>query len=93
VHPGGTPGGYRSPVILLETPYIAGDLRDMDLPTCASWLVDNFVPYGYAVALVPIRGTGASNACPDMMGPKERADDSQPSLGSASSRGAMATSA
>jgi X-Pro dipeptidyl-peptidase len=37
-------------------------------------LIDNFVPHGYAVVGLAVRGTGDSGGCNDLMGPKERAD-------------------
>jgi predicted acyl esterase len=37
-------------------------------------LLDNFLPHGYAVAAVAVRGTAGSGGCMDLMGPKEVAD-------------------
>lgn len=71
------PSGYRSPVIVQASPYILSDLRDVDVRTCAGFLIENFVPHGYTVAVVPTRGAGGTDSCADLMGPKERADLSQ----------------
>ncbi|MEA3136866.1 MAG: X-Pro dipeptidyl-peptidase [Thermoplasmata archaeon] len=40
-------------------------------------LLDNFLPHGYAVAAVAVRGTAGSGGCMDLMGPSEVADLSQ----------------
>jgi putative CocE/NonD family hydrolase len=37
------------------------------------FLIDNFVPYGYAVAQVSVFGTGDSTSCQDLMGHAEQA--------------------
>lgn len=37
----------------------------------------NFLPHGYAVAQVAVRGTGTAGGCMDLMGPDEQADLSQ----------------
>ncbi len=37
-------------------------------------LVETYVPKGYAVLLAHVRGTGNSEGCMDMMGPREQAD-------------------
>ncbi len=38
------------------------------------WLLRNFVPLGYAVAIVGVRGTGTSGGCMEFLGPREAAD-------------------
>ena len=68
------PAGYRSPVILVASPYFINDLRDVDIRDCNGFLVQNFVQHGYAIAFVPTRGAGGTDSCADLMGPKERAD-------------------
>ena len=68
------PDGYESPVIALASPYLYADLEDISLTTCIPFLVKNFVSHGYTVALIPVRGTGNSGGCPDLMGPSERSD-------------------
>ena len=70
------PAGRRVPVILTASPYLHA-LQTVDLRKCASFLVDNFVPQGYAVALLPVRGTGDSGGCFDLFGSRERADIDQ----------------
>ncbi len=37
-------------------------------------LVERYVPKGYAVVIADVRGTGDSEGCMEMMGPKERQD-------------------
>jgi predicted acyl esterase len=37
-------------------------------------LIENFLPHGYAVAAVAVRGTAGSGGCMDLMGPAEVAD-------------------
>ncbi|HUR25089.1 MAG TPA: CocE/NonD family hydrolase [Candidatus Thermoplasmatota archaeon] len=37
-------------------------------------LLDNFLPHGYAVAAIAVRGTAGSGGCMDLMGPLEVAD-------------------
>jgi X-Pro dipeptidyl-peptidase len=68
------PDGQRAPVIMHASPYFAADLKEVDLRECAPFLVQNFVPHGYAVALVPTRGTGDSDGCPNLFGKVERSD-------------------
>jgi X-Pro dipeptidyl-peptidase len=68
------PAGEKAPVIVHASPYHAADLKGVDLRECAPFLVGNFVPQGYAVALVPTRGTGDSDGCPNLFGAIERAD-------------------
>src|ERR1041385_8395017 len=40
-------------------------------------LVENYVPLGYAVAALSVRGTAGSGGCMDLMGPQEGSDLSQ----------------
>jgi predicted acyl esterase len=68
------PEGVKAPVIMHASPYFAADLKDVDLRTCAPFLIENFVRHGYAVALVPTRGTGDSDGCPNLFGKVERSD-------------------
>jgi X-Pro dipeptidyl-peptidase len=65
--------GARVPVVVQASPYLPA-LQTVDLETCERFLVENFVPQGYAVALVGVRGTADSGGCFDLFGPKERAD-------------------
>jgi predicted acyl esterase len=68
------PAGYRAPVIVHASPYHYRDMKDADIAACAKFLTANFVQHGYAVALIPTRGTGDSDGCPNMFGPIERSD-------------------
>jgi X-Pro dipeptidyl-peptidase len=68
------PAGEKAPVLVNAGPYHYGDLARADLRSCASFLVENFVPHGYAVAILPTRGTGNSDGCPNLFGAVERAD-------------------
>lgn len=61
------------PVIAFASPYILS-LDSVDFNDRLARLVENFVPHGYAVALVPVRGTANMGSCMDLMGPAERAD-------------------
>jgi len=67
------PAGTQVPVLVDASPYYHA-LQTLDLRACAPFLADNFVDQGYAVALVPVRGTSDNGGCMDLMGPKERAD-------------------
>jgi predicted acyl esterase len=71
------PEGTKVPVIVDAGPYYG----DGDEPATSDkthrlggFLIENFVPHGYAVAQVSIRGTGLSGGCVDYMGDKEQAD-------------------
>ena len=68
------PPGYRAPVIVHASPYHSRDLKDADIASCARFLTANYVQHGYAVALVPTRGTGDTDGCPNLFGPIERSD-------------------
>lgn len=68
------PEGQTAPVILHTSSYHFVDLAEADLRECSKYLVENFVPHGYAVALVPTRGTGNSDGCPNLFGAIERSD-------------------
>ena len=68
------PADYRSPVIMVGSPYFTTDLRDVDVTQCNNFLVQNFVPHGYTIAFVPTRGAGGTDNCADLMGPAERSD-------------------
>lgn len=68
------PAGEKAPVLVHTSPYHAADLKEIDIRACAAFLVENYVPHGYAVALVPTRGTGDSDGCPNLFGRVERAD-------------------
>lgn len=68
------PPGYRAPVIVHASSYHARDLKDADIASCARFLTENFVQHGYAIALVPTRGVGDTDGCPNLFGPVERSD-------------------
>jgi hypothetical protein len=69
------PAGTKVPVIADVGPYYG----DSDEPATSAkthrlggFLIDNFVPHGYAVAQVSVFGTGLSNHCMDLMGLDEQ---------------------
>jgi putative CocE/NonD family hydrolase len=69
------PAGAKVPVIADVGPYYG----DSDLPATdphthrlGGFLIDNFVPHGYAVAQVSVFGSGLSNHCMDLMGLDEQ---------------------
>ena len=68
------PNGTKVPVIADVGPYY--DDGDVDALTPANrlgkFLIENMVPYGYAVAQVSVFGTGMSNHCMDFMGLSEQ---------------------
>jgi predicted acyl esterase len=69
------PEGSKVPVILQASPYYGfGGPPIPKLQGNLLMLWDNFLPYGYAVAAVSVRGTGDSGGCMDLMGKKEVAD-------------------
>jgi len=70
------PAGVKVPVIVQASPYF-NPLQTMDLTACSPRYVKNFVSQGYAVALVPVRGTADNGGCMDLFGPGERADLNQ----------------
>lgn len=63
------------PVIVRATTYV-DDLREANVPECwgVKRLAYNFVPHGYAVAVMPVRGTGGAGGCMTLFGPAERRD-------------------
>jgi X-Pro dipeptidyl-peptidase len=72
-----TPKGYHAPVIALASTYQDVDYAQEDLAKCQPWAVENFVPHGYATAIISVRGTGNSGGCQNLLGPREQADISQ----------------
>ena len=70
------PPGTRVPVILRASSYYH-PLQDIDARACKPFLTENFVPQGYAVALLAVRGTGDSGGCMNLFGSKERYDIDQ----------------
>ena len=71
------PEGTRVPVIADAGSYFYADMMDADLLTCNTFLIENFVQHGYAVAFIPTRGAAGTDRCSDLMGDAERADLSQ----------------
>jgi predicted acyl esterase len=67
------PAGTRVPVVLNATPYHHAQ-KKLNVRACKPEFIDNFVPQGYAVAFVAVRGTGNSGGCMNLFGPAERAD-------------------
>jgi putative CocE/NonD family hydrolase len=70
------PEGTRVPVIVEASVYYH-PLQSVDARTCKARLTENFVPQGYAVVLLAVRGSADSGGCMNLMGPKERADIDQ----------------
>ncbi len=70
------PEGVRVPVIVDAGPYYADGDDPVNVPAhrLGGFLIENFVPHGYAVAQVSVRGTGDSGGCLDFMGPNEQRD-------------------
>lgn len=61
---------WKAPTILVMSPYFGDDAREdpddiTSRPTYFryQWLIDEFVPRGYAVAFADVRGTGDSGGC------------------------------
>ncbi|MFA5861418.1 MAG: CocE/NonD family hydrolase [Candidatus Thermoplasmatota archaeon] len=71
------PNGTRVPVMMDVGPYY-GELDDnVGTPAHArlgKFLIDNFVPHGYAVVQASVRGTGQSEGCNDYLGAIETKD-------------------
>lgn len=71
------PEGTKVPVIVDAGPYYDdGDEGATSDQTrrLGGFLIENFVPHGYAIAQVSVRGTGLSEGCVDYMGDKEQRD-------------------
>ncbi len=73
------PEECRVPVIADIGPYwgepVLGDVHAEDRGSgrLGEFMIQNFVPHGYAVAQVSVTGTGDSTGCMDLMGPVEQA--------------------
>ncbi len=72
---------WKAPIILVDTPYQTPSSQqnptdETSRPAGAdySWLIDHFVPRGYAVAFKDVRGTGESGGCIEQTGAKQRQD-------------------
>lgn len=71
------PEGTKVPVIMDAGPYYDdGDepVSSADTHRLGGFLIEQFVPHGYAVVQASIRGTGDSTGCVDYMGEKEQRD-------------------
>jgi predicted acyl esterase len=69
--------GEKVPVFVFASPYFGFTMGTNDVTDRVGAfgnLVENFVPHGYAVVGLAVRGTGNSGGCNDLMGPKETAD-------------------
>ena len=62
------------PTILIMSPYNNLDRTLDPLGELETSFRERYVPRGYAVVLVDVRGTGDSEGCMDMMGAKEQQD-------------------
>ena len=71
------PEGTQVPVIVFASPYLTHNLGNGNARKCEPRLVYNYVPHGYAVGFVSVRGSGDSGGCSDLMGPAERSDLNQ----------------
>ncbi|MGH2710831.1 MAG: CocE/NonD family hydrolase, partial [Actinomycetota bacterium] len=71
------PAGTKVPVIVFASPYLTHNLGSGNARKCEPRLVYNYVPHGYAVGFVSVRGSGDSGGCSDLMGPAERSDLNQ----------------
>ena len=82
------PEAWKAPAILVMSPYFGPDSREgydeTDPATWDAaarpaywryqWLIDHFVPRGYAVAFSDVRGTGESGGCLEQTGPLQTQD-------------------
>ena len=82
------PEDWKAPVILVMSPYFGPDSREGYSETDPTtwdaaarpaywryqWLIDHFVPRGYAVAFADVRGTGESGGCLEQTGPLQSQD-------------------
>jgi len=69
------PEGTKIPVIADAGPYYGDGDTHATQPAnrLGRFLIENFVPHGYAVAQVSVLGTGDSEGCMDLMGEVEQA--------------------
>lgn len=66
------PAAWRAPIILQMSPYFG--LESVAADGLSGWLIDHFVPRGYAVALSDVRGSGESGGCLEHTGRNEARD-------------------
>ena len=69
------PAECQVPVISEIGPYYGDGDTDATTPAdrLGKFLIENFVPHGFAIAQVSVFGTGESNHCMDLMGHDEQA--------------------
>lgn len=73
------PGNRTFPVVIAASPYFAPlsttRFEHASNPTqIVDFLVQNYVPHGYAVAFIPVRGTAGNGGCYGWWSANERAD-------------------
>ncbi len=71
------PAGTKVPVIVHASPYHRPAGSVIKQTGMKNFLVTNFLPHGYAVGTVAVRGTAGSGGCMDLMGVKENGDLNQ----------------
>lgn len=77
VHMPEVPLGARVPVILTAGPYFALEEEPVHVPSTvrlSGFLVENFVPHGYAVVAASVRGSGWSGGCMELLSEREGRD-------------------
>lgn len=77
LHMPDVPAGTRVPVLLTAGPYFDLAEEPVTLPSTSrlsGFLIENFVPHGYAVVAASIRGTGWSGGCMEFMSRREARD-------------------
>ena len=68
------PEGTKVPVIVDAGPYYMGDNIDKPAGRLGRFLIENFVPHGYAVVQLAVRGTANHAGCFDFFGEAEQQD-------------------
>lgn len=68
------PEGTKVPVIVDAGPYYAGENINLPAGRLGKFLIENFVPHGYAVAQLAVRGTADHAGCFDFFGEAEQQD-------------------
>lgn len=71
------PEGTKVPVLVHASPYHRPAGTIIQNIGTKQFLTQNFLPHGYAVGAIAVRGTGDSGGCMELMGKKEAADLSQ----------------
>jgi predicted acyl esterase len=71
------PEGTKVPVLVHASPYHRPAGSVIQNSGTKAFLNHNFLPYGYAVAAIAVRGTADSGGCMELAGPKEIKDLSQ----------------